>query len=251
MENKEEMLQDTTPEAETSEEVKETDTTPSVEENETKADTTAEEQKTEEPFVVRFNHADKELSREEAISLAQKGLKLDSMAEMLNDLNYYSALRGKNSHEAIKDLIENAESEYKKGIVEKYGEDNDIVDMMMERFRADNKQKYEAFKEAEKAKEDAAKNTIEERVADEFIELQKEFPEIADLQKVPKDVLKDAYNGKNLMDSYLRYMHKESKKIASAKQTAQSNAEASAGKMAGEAEKTDSFMDAFLRGLQS
>lgn len=248
MEN-ETMLQDTIPEEETSVEVENNEATPQAEEVET--ETEADEPATKEAFVVRFNHADKALTLDEAKKYAQKGLKLDSMAEMLNDLSYYAALRETNPHDAIKDLIANLEENHKNEVIEKYGDDDEIVEMMMERYRTNNKQKFDAFKKAEEAKETAAKTTLEARIADEFIELKKEFPDIADVKSVPSEVLKDAYNGKNLTDSYLRYLHRENKKVAIAKQTAQSNAEASAGKMAGEAEKTDSFMDAFLRGLHS
>lgn len=248
MEN-EEMLQETIPEAEESVETENTEATPKAEDIEAETDMVAEQ--TDEPFVVRFNHADKELTKDEAKQYAQKGLKLDSMAEMLNDLSYYAALKGTSTHEAVKNLINDAETSYKNEVIEKYGDDDEIVEMMMERFRTSNKQKFEAFKKAEQAKEEAAESTIEARIADEFIELKKEFPDITDIKSVPKDVLKDAYNGKNLTDSYLRYLHRENKKVASAKQTAQNNAQSTAGKMVGEGNETNSFMDAFLKGLQS
>lgn len=43
---------------------------------------------TEQGFRVRFNHQDRDLTREEAVAYAQKGLKYDSIAPMLQDLSY-------------------------------------------------------------------------------------------------------------------------------------------------------------------
>ena len=43
----------------------------------------------QEPIItVRYNKQDRGLTRQEAITLAQKGLKYDSMSEMLNDIKY-------------------------------------------------------------------------------------------------------------------------------------------------------------------
>lgn len=52
--------------------------------------TEAEEEKApaEQGIRVRFNHQDRELTQEEAVTYAQKGMKYDNIAPMLDNLSY-------------------------------------------------------------------------------------------------------------------------------------------------------------------
>ena len=208
---------------------------------------------TEKPFIVRYNHKDRELSREEAVTLAQKGMKYDSMTSVLDDLEYLSAIKEKPLNELLKEYISAEENAHKKSIVDMYGDDEKLVDMFMEKYRQETQQKFESAKTTkQKAEEEAEKKaveTLEGRIADEFVILKKEFPEIADISDVPKAVLKEAENGTHLLDAYLRYKHQEKKKIDAEKQTAASNSKSTAGRMAG-GENSDPIMTAFLNGLQ-
>lgn len=68
-------------EAETVEEVEETEDTPIEEE-------TTETPVQDEPFLnIRFNHEDKALTREEAVTMAQKGMNYDNLNTKYNQLN--------------------------------------------------------------------------------------------------------------------------------------------------------------------
>lgn len=92
--------------------------------------------------------------------------------------------------------------------------------------------------------------TLPKWLADEFVELQQEFPELAEFSAVPKAVLDAVVKGKNLTDAYLRYQRTESKKVSAAKATQEQAAKASAGSQAeGAGETTNPTMDAMLAGV--
>lgn len=207
----------------------------------------------EKPFIVRYNHKDRELSREEAVTLAQKGMKYDSMTSVLDDLEYLSAIKEKPLNELLKEYISEEENAHKESIIDMYGDNEEVVDMFMKKYRQETKQKFESAKTTkQKAEEEAEKKaveTLEERIADEFVILKNEFPEVTDVSAVPKSVLKEAENGTHLLDAYLRYKHQEKKRIDAEKQTAATNSKASAGKVS-TGENADPIMMAFLKGLQ-
>ena len=206
------------------------------------------------PFVVRYRHKNTELTREEAVSYAQKGMKYDSMAPMLDKISYLATIKGKNAHDLIDEYIKREEEMYRSEVIDKHGDNEEVINMFMEKYRAENKSKYEKAqierKEAEEIAEKRELESLESRIANEFFELNKEFPEINNISSVPEEVLKEAEKGKNLTDAYLRYLHKENLKIEDAKQTAVKNSTASAGKVAGTGEADDPVMRAFLKGLQ-
>ncbi len=207
------------------------------------------------PFVVRYNHKDRELSREEAVDFAQKGMKLDSLSPMLDDLSYLAAIKGKNPQELIKEYIQTEEDLHKSEIIDNIGSDKkEIVDVLMEKYRTENRSKFEKAKnerkQAEEAEEKKAIETLESRIADEFVELKTYVPSIQSLSDVPKDVLKEAEKGKNLCDAYLRYQQKEKERIDSARQTAANNSQSSAGRINGDTENDPAAM-ALLNSLRS
>lgn len=249
MENNTEMLADTTPMAET--ETPETDVNT---EATPQAEAEAEEQGQSVPFVVNFNHEERELTHDEAVSFAQKGMKFDKIAGMLDDLSYLASIKGQKSHDLIKELIKAEEDAYRETVMDRHGDDNEVVEMLMEKYRTENRSKFEKartdLKEAEEAEAKKAVETLEGRLADEFVELKKEFPEIESVADLPKEVLKFAKSGKNLTDAYLRYMHQEKKKVTEAKQTATVNSKASAGNMSS-GENADPLLLAFAKSLRS
>lgn len=237
-----EVTNDTTAEAEQTE--AESIPNETAEESEAEAPTAAEE-----PFLVRFNHEERELTRDEAVQYAQKGLKLDAVTPTLEKLSYLAAAQGKGASEWLDGLIKEREDAYRAELEEKY-EDAEVIELFMAKYKTENEDKYAKFKSDKAQAEEAERKTLESRIADEFIELQKEFPEITDIAKLPKEVLAQGQNGKNLTDAYLRYKHNENKRINAEKQSAARNANASAGKISGEDSEADPLFTAFLSGLR-
>lgn len=212
-------------------------------------------EKVNDSITVRFNHADRILTAEETKEFAQKGLKLDAMSDMLDDLSYYSAIKGKTPQEVLKELIAHEEEVKRNEILERGIDDEEVINLFMDKYRTENKGKFEKMKadrqKAEEAAETTARETLESRLANEFLELQKEFPEIADISAVPSDVLNEARTkNRHLLDAYLRNRLAEEKKVTLAKQTAQSNAVATGGRMVNADDENDPIMAAFTQGLK-
>lgn len=210
---------------------------------------------TNEPFLVRYNHEDRELTHDEAVQYAQKGLKFDAVAPILDKLSFLAATSGKGAQQWLEEKIKAMEDDYRSELIDKYGDDEEVIELFLSKYKAENENKFSKFKNdklaADTQAEEEAIKTVEGRIADGFLELQKEFPEITDISMLPKEVLEQGKKGKDLTDAYLRYKHQEQKRISAAKQTATENASASAGKMNGEADESDPLLSAFLKGLRN
>ena len=205
-------------------------------------------------FTVRFNHEDRVLSRDEAVGFAQKGMKFDTLAPMLDDLNMLAAMRDSDAHELIKSLIEADESAKREELENRYGDDEEVIEMLMTKYRDSNASK---FKKMQTDREEAAKamvrervQTVEARIAEGFAEVQEDFPEYTDVTKLPKEVLADVKNnGRDLYDAVLRFRRAEEKRVLAEKENAAKNAQNATGKVdSGEVE--DPLLLAFMKNFK-
>ena len=212
------------------------------------ADGSAAADGTEPVLTVRYNHADKALSMAEAKELAQKGLKFDSMTDMLNDISYLAAIQGKTPVELIKGYIEAGENIKRQELIEKYGECSEAVEVLIEKYRNENQKKFTAAKETLKQKEEAAEQDLNQRIADEFLKMKGDFPELTDYAALPNEVKRQAVNGTPLKYAYLDYKYASEKAAASAKAQAEAAAKKSTGSMA-TGEGGNSTTNALLQGL--
>ncbi len=205
------------------------------------------------PFLsVQYNHADRPLTKEEAVNFVQIGM---HHKELHNKLDYAAALSGVSVDELVERIIKAPEDAHRKHLEELYGEGSEDVEIGMNIFREKQSADYKkiiADREANaKAQTEAQQKSIQSRLADEYIELKKEIPDIPDFAQLPDSVIKEAASGKrDLLSAYLRYERSESKKIDAANKSQQAAAEASAGSMAQtEADNMSSFDKGFLEGL--
>lgn len=263
-----EIMQDTTP---ASEEVA-TETAPeetaTAEEDTEAAETEAENTDSAEtdegdatpaealPFItVKFNGEKRGLSQEEAVTLSQKGLLFDKRAPIYDKLDYLAAQSGVKVSDFVEGLMNSVEDAHRRDLIERYGFEEDDADLedMMNIYRSKQKEKYEKAiadrAEAEKAAEETKRADRESKLADQFIELKKDFPEIDNLDKLPKSVLKSAAESGDLIKEYLMYKHREARKIENADNTAKKQEMSSTGS-ARSAELDDSGYDPFLAGLR-
>lgn len=203
----------------------------------------------DEPLLtVRYNHQDRALSMTEAKELAQKGLKFDSMSEMLNDISYLAAIQDKTPAELIRGYIEAGENLKRRELTEKYGEDNEVVDILMEKFKNENQQKFTAAKETHKQKEAEAEQNLNQRIADDFQKMKADFPELTDYASLPLEVRKAAVNGTPLKYAYLDYKYAQERAVAAAKEQEAAAAKKSTGSMATD-EGANSAENELLKGL--
>lgn len=90
------------------------------------------------------------------------------------------------------------------------------------------------------------------RLAEEFIRLSEEFPDLRDPDELPDAVLDTAVReGIPLLDAYLRFRWQEEKRIASAARHQQEAAQRSAGSLQQGAEDPQPGQAAFLRAFRA
>ena len=93
---------------------------------------------------------------------------------------------------------------------------------------------------------------VTQRLAQDFLVLAEEFPELISPSQLPEEVLDlAAEQGIALLDAYLRYRLQEEKKIAAAAEKRQQAAEQSIGSLSRGAAETPPEQDAFLRAFRS
>ena len=193
-----------------------------------------------EPFLsIRYNHETRGLSQSEAADLAQKGLYYGALHDKLD---YVAAQMDTTVDELVNGLLSKQEESYRQNLVDKLGEDSDLIEGLMQVYRNNQKEKYERTV----AKRETS---ITSRLADEFTELKAEFPELKEFRDLPESVQRKAAEGMNLTAAFLLFKHQEEKKSAAAQISAKAAQKSSAGSSASVGEPTDPAVDAFLSGL--
>lgn len=93
-----------------------------------------------------------------------------------------------------------------------------------------------------------------EALADSFLELQKELPELESVADLPEAVWEAAYEGNiPLMDAYLRYCFREERAVLAEQERQKRAAQAAAGSLSGNKRArpvSDAFARSFKQALQ-
>ena len=200
------------------------------------------------PFLsIQYNHEDKSLTQEEATVMAQKGYAYD---DLYAKLHRAATLQGKDVKTFIDGFEKAADDAHRAKLEADYGGDTKTIDSLMELYQLKKESTVKAA-ESELERQKAEKQTnLETRLADEFIELQKEFPDIKDFAELPNSVKQAAAEGRHLYDAYLRYLHTEEKKVSAAKASAEAAKKASAGNLDTADKENKSVVEsALLQGL--
>ncbi len=181
------------------------------------------------PFLtVKYNHEEKGLSQEEAVSWAQKGMHYDALYAKLD---YLAALKETTCEKLINSLISEHETSYKNSLIERLGgEDDEVIEDMMTLYRnrfGEKHRRAREFSEKDRLKENGAGD----RLSVEFEDLRREFPELKSITDIPNGVVTAAENGTPLIDAYLRYRHEQQKRVTAAKMYQRAAAEKSVGSM--------------------
>ena len=218
------------------------DTTP-------KADEVSEVQPITIP--IQFNHESRELSLEEAKALAQKGMKFDELTPTFEKIKYLATVNGKSVNEMVDALVESQEKQHYQSILDECDGNETLARRLYEAEKSQRQAKYESSQKEEEAAAQKEKDDLAKKLADEFLKLREEIPDIAQFQDLPQSVVDMAVKKNlSLMDAYLRYQYIESKKTSAAKAAQESAAKASPGSQAaGAGETTDPTIDAMLAGV--
>ena len=94
--------------------------------------------------------------------------------------------------------------------------------------------------------------SVEERLADEFLALQAECPDITDFEQLPMSVVERALeSGDSLLVSYWRYCYRENSNVSEAQRAAALAGAASTGSLLGEVPPpADPAVEAMVRGVR-
>ena len=207
-----------------------------------------------EPFLTaQFNHKDVDLTREQTLAYAQKGMKYDAERPMMEDLALMAAAQGKTPAEFIRDLKQADEKGLREDKLRITNGDADAAEILVQAELAKRREALNLRARQEQETADAAKKSTLDRLAGEFGELKQLVPELTDWDNVPKAVIDDAVkNNRNLTDAYLRYMHREGKNI---EQNRAAQAAAAAATVGSQADKPptggDPAIEAMIRAVRN
>ena len=201
---------------------------------------------------IKFNKESRQLSIEEAAVLAQKGLKFDSMKGVMDKLAYLSASTGKSAEQLINSVLEANEQALSDKVRKLAGNDETLYSKLLALEHGKYQKAFDRVVAAQNAAEQERVKSDNLRVAEEFVELKKEFPEIGEIDSVPEQVLRAAYeDGVKLLDGYLRFKHSEEKKIMAAQKSGAAAAQSSTGSQKTAQSAAESVEDALIKGVWS
>lgn len=205
------------------------------------------------PFVtVQYNHETRELTREQAIAYAQKGI-LYEEGTRTQKLALMAAAQGKTIDEFVNTLAEADEQGLREDKLRITGGDADAAEILVQAEFAKRREALNLRAQQEQEAEAAAEQSTLDRLAGELVELKELVPELTDWDAIPQAVKEDAIkNNRNLTDAYLRYMHREGKNI---EQNRAAQAAAAAASVGSQADKPptggDPAIEAMIRAVRN
>lgn len=206
-----------------------------------------------ESFKIRYKHEDVNLTVDEARRLAQVGKHYeDNVKQTLDSLDYVATLQGKSVKDLVDALVNGVDAAYREELEAELGEDNPLLEEMLELRRSKNDKAYHEAKsnreKAEQQAEEEAQKSASTKLAEQFEAVREIFPEYDTVEKVPDTVIKRALQSGDLEKEMLRYQLSEAKKVEAAKATSEKNKKENIGSVASDTAE-DGVSSAFLRGL--
>ncbi|MBQ6829794.1 MAG: hypothetical protein IJO59_01570 [Clostridia bacterium] len=223
-----------------------------VEETQTTETETAPPAEASPLIPVKYNKQMRSLSRDEAVTYAQKGMKYDSLSPILESLKYVAASEGKTLAEFVQAIRDHHDESALAALVDRCGGNEEIARELFEVQKGKHQAAYENLLKSEQDAENETEEALTKRLADELAALREEFPEVTEYGKLPAAVIHEAEEkGISLLDSYLRYQHREQRKAETAQNQQAAAAKASAGAQAsaGGNEGTDPAINALMKGI--
>ena len=174
---------------------------------------------------IKFNKETKNLTLEEATTLAQKGLKFESIEKEYNLLKQLASRENKSIPNYIAELERRYNEEKKQSLTEKCGGNQEIAEHIL------------ALEKEKKA-------------TDGFEELSTAFPEIKSKENLPQEVLNNAeLKGTLLLDEYLRYLLSQKRNAQTIAQKQREGEKTSTGSLINNKDSHTSETEEFLKGL--
>ena len=207
---------------------------------------------------VRYNGKNQTLTREEATTLAQKGMKYDKINEKLQQALNNPVLKvlennakkaGMSVEEYAERMAQFQDSLNIQQIAKDFQKQNpDVSDDVANKYANEvykNRLADIAKQDAEKAK--ANEQAEQDRLMAEIKAFQARFPDV-DIQNLPNSVVDDINEGTPLMEAYLTYENQELRNRLLNSETNAKNKKNSVGSVS-ENTGSDKDSDPFLQGL--
>ena len=192
----------------------------------------SEKPETNEPFIsVQYNHKNRDFTKQEAINFIQKGMHTEALR---TKLEYLAKKQGTDVNSIVERIVMAPENEYRRHLEEMYGKDSPDVEIGMAIYRERQSDDYKKMMGEHENSVREQKNTesINTRLANEYMTLKSEMPDAPDYSELPNSVIMDAAKGnRDLYSAYLHYLNKERMKIDAANKTSEAANAASLGKM--------------------
>ena len=183
--------------------------------------------KSDEPIKIpiKFNKETRNLSLEEATTLAQKGLKFESIEKEYNLLKQLALRENKSIPLYIAELDRRYNEEKKQSLTEKCGGNEELAEHIL-----------------------SLEN--EKKAGDGFDELTSAFPEIKSKENLPREVLDNAeLKGTLLLDEYLRYLLSQKRNAQTVARKQREGEKSSTGSLINRRDSQTSETEEFLKGL--
>ena len=192
----------------------------------------SEKPETNEPFIsVQYNHKKRDFTKQEAINYKQKGMHTEALR---TKLEYLAKKQGTDVNSIVERIVMAPENEYRRHLEEMYGKDSPDVEIGMAIYRERQSDDYKKMigEHENSVREQKNTESINTRLANEYMTLKSEMPDAPDYSELPDSVIMDAAKGnRDLYSAYLHYLNKERMKIDAANKTSESANAASLGKM--------------------
>ncbi|MBQ7128398.1 MAG: hypothetical protein IJO19_00225, partial [Clostridia bacterium] len=218
------------------------------EESEDGEDETDEEESTEsDDEIINFGDG-VEFSRSEALKLINQGQKFNENAENLELLDMIAAASSKadgTNYSDVSEFVVSLKSAIDDSLYQECLNDTDgdeeIAKELFEARKAKRDKHYSEILANRQAQREEKNKEKTQRVADEFLNLQKEFPEYSSYADLPKEVKQYAANNDvSLMTAKLLIDHRNFKASQKAQKTAEENKKSELGSFSGTDGSTES-----------
>ena len=179
-------------------------------------------------ITLKFNKEIREISFDEAVALAQKGLKFDKVSPELERIKNLAAKKGLNISDFISEIERNGEAMRRAELMESSGGNEELAEHIL----------------------NLEKSAV--RHNDSFEVLKQEFPEIKSRDELPQEVLEelDLFGG-NVLSAYLLYLHRQNNLANESRLRQEQNRTSTLGSQAKNSPEKTSANEEFIKGIWS
>lgn len=214
-----------------------------------------EAEKQTDQFVLKHLDEERTVSRDEVVTLAQKGMDYDRVKQQLTEerdkgVERERTLTALAKESGFKNADEMLDDVRATMLAQKENIDKGVAieRVKLERREAEIAKREEAIKAERESKDSEAAKTaeVEKKRQDDILSFAKAYPDVKP-ESIPKEVWKEVTKGETLLNAYIKYENAQLKAQIAAKEKAAENKARSTGsrQSAGSAAEVDEFTAAW------